>query len=156
MLGDTPDRPSTAGMDEQDIIDLLELQRLTRELLDHLVEMFPPEDVVDLLRAMEMVSKLERETDAYRDLRRSEDATGPFDSCIVDRASRVELTLLPTCLPRQGGAPRGDAAGSSNEAGDRHEQSKTYCSWRLGSGCGCFAQPKERQVRREDHSRRPA
>ena len=39
-------------MDEQDIIDLLELQRLTRELLDHLVEMFPPEDVVDRLRAM--------------------------------------------------------------------------------------------------------
>ena len=30
-----------AGMDEQDIIDLLELQRLTRELLDHLTAMFP-------------------------------------------------------------------------------------------------------------------
>ena len=28
-------------MDEQDIIDLLELQRLTRELLDHLTAMFP-------------------------------------------------------------------------------------------------------------------
>ena len=41
-----------ARMDEQDLIDLLELQRLTRELLDHLVEMFPPEDVVDLLRAL--------------------------------------------------------------------------------------------------------
>ena len=41
-----------AGMDEQDILDLLELQRLTRELLDHLVEMFPPEDVVDLLRPL--------------------------------------------------------------------------------------------------------
>jgi len=27
------------GMDEQDIIDLLELQRLTRELLDHLMAM---------------------------------------------------------------------------------------------------------------------
>jgi hypothetical protein len=41
-----------AGMDEEDILDLLELQRLTRELRDHLVGMFPSEDVVDLLRAL--------------------------------------------------------------------------------------------------------
>jgi len=39
-------------MDEQDLIELLELQRLTRELLVHLVGMFPPEDLVDLLRAL--------------------------------------------------------------------------------------------------------
>ena len=31
-------------MDEQDIIDLLELQRLTRELLDHLTAMFAVEE----------------------------------------------------------------------------------------------------------------
>jgi hypothetical protein len=39
-------------MDEQDIIDLLELQRLTRELLDHLVVMFPEEAAAELLRVM--------------------------------------------------------------------------------------------------------
>ena len=39
------------GMDDQDIIDLLELQRLTRELLDHLTAMFPVEEA-ELLRAM--------------------------------------------------------------------------------------------------------
>ena len=36
-----------AGMDEQDIIDLLELQRLTREPLDYLTAMFPV-GVVDM------------------------------------------------------------------------------------------------------------
>ena len=41
-----------AGMDEQDIINLLELQRLTRELLDHLIAMFPVQEAADLLRAM--------------------------------------------------------------------------------------------------------
>ena len=42
-----------ARMDDQHIIDLLELQRLTRELLDHLTAMFPLEEAaVDLLRAM--------------------------------------------------------------------------------------------------------
>ena len=41
-----------AGMDEEDILDLLELQRLTRELLDHLTAMFPIEEAADLLRAM--------------------------------------------------------------------------------------------------------
>jgi len=39
------------GMDDQDIIDLLELQRLTRELLDHLTAIFPLEEA-ELLRAM--------------------------------------------------------------------------------------------------------
>ena len=39
-------------MDEQDLIELLELQRLTRELLDHLIAMFAREDTADLLRAM--------------------------------------------------------------------------------------------------------
>jgi hypothetical protein len=39
-----------AGMDAQDIIDLLELQRLTSELLDHLMGMFPVEQAADLLR----------------------------------------------------------------------------------------------------------
>jgi hypothetical protein len=38
------------SVDEQDIIDLLELQRLTRELLDHLTAMFPEEEGADLLR----------------------------------------------------------------------------------------------------------
>ena len=53
MRADTA-RPTRqcAGMDEQDIIDLLELQRLTRELLDHLTAMFPPEEAADLLRVM--------------------------------------------------------------------------------------------------------
>jgi len=37
-----------AGVDEQDLIDLLELQRLTRELLDHLTAMFPVEEAVEL------------------------------------------------------------------------------------------------------------
>ena len=41
-----------AGMDEHDLIDLLELQRLTRELLDHLTAMFPVEEAAELLRAM--------------------------------------------------------------------------------------------------------
>ena len=41
-----------AGMDEQDILDLLELQRLTRELLDHLTAMFPVEEAAELLGAM--------------------------------------------------------------------------------------------------------
>jgi len=40
------------GMDEQDLIELLELQRLTRELLDHLTAMFPVEEAAGLLRAM--------------------------------------------------------------------------------------------------------
>jgi hypothetical protein len=41
-----------AGMDEEDILDLLELQRLTCELLDHLTAMFPVDEAADLLRAM--------------------------------------------------------------------------------------------------------
>jgi len=45
-------RPDTVAMAEQDIIELLELQRLTRELLDHLIAMFAREDTADLLRAM--------------------------------------------------------------------------------------------------------
>jgi hypothetical protein len=39
-------------LSEADILDLLELQRLTRELLDHLTAMFPVEEVADLLRVM--------------------------------------------------------------------------------------------------------
>jgi hypothetical protein len=39
-------------MDEQDIIDLLELQRLTRELLDQLTAMFPLLEAAEFLRAM--------------------------------------------------------------------------------------------------------
>jgi len=39
-------------MDEQDIIDLLELQRLTRELLDHRTAIFSAEEAADLLRAV--------------------------------------------------------------------------------------------------------
>ena len=35
-------------MDDQDIIDLLELQRLTRELLDHVTAMFPVEEAAGL------------------------------------------------------------------------------------------------------------
>ena len=38
-----------ASMHERDIIDLLELQRLTRELLDHLTAMFPVEEAAELL-----------------------------------------------------------------------------------------------------------
>ena len=51
MRADTA-RPTRqcAGMDEQDIIDLLELQRLTRELLDHLTAMFPLEEAAELRR----------------------------------------------------------------------------------------------------------
>ena len=41
-----------AGVDEQDLNDLLELQRLTRALLDHLTAMFQVEEAADLLRAM--------------------------------------------------------------------------------------------------------
>ena len=41
-----------ASMDEQDIIDLLKLQRLTRELLDHLTAMFTPEEASDVLREL--------------------------------------------------------------------------------------------------------
>ena len=41
-----------AGMDEQDLIELLELQRLTREFLDHLTAMFAVEQAAGLLRAM--------------------------------------------------------------------------------------------------------
>ena len=40
------------SVDQQDIIDLLELQRLTRELLDHLTAKFPVQEAADLLRAM--------------------------------------------------------------------------------------------------------
>jgi hypothetical protein len=39
-----------AGMDEEDILDLLELQRFTRELLDHLTAMFPVEEGAELGR----------------------------------------------------------------------------------------------------------
>jgi len=39
-------------MDAEDLIELLELQRLTRELLDHLTAMFPVEEAAGLLRAM--------------------------------------------------------------------------------------------------------
>ena len=39
-----------ASMDEQDIIDLLKLQRLTRELLDHLMAMFSMEEAADVPR----------------------------------------------------------------------------------------------------------
>ena len=39
-----------AGMEEQDLLALLELQRLTRELLDHLNAMLPVEEGADLLR----------------------------------------------------------------------------------------------------------
>jgi hypothetical protein len=38
-------------MDDQDLIDLLELQRLTREFLDHLMAMFSLEEAGDLLLA---------------------------------------------------------------------------------------------------------
>ena len=82
-------------MDEQDIIDLLELQRLTRELLDHLTAMFPVEEARGCSGRWQMVSTVERETDTHRQ------KTQPARSTvgIVDPASRVELTLLPTCLP---------------------------------------------------------
>jgi hypothetical protein len=39
-------------MGEYDLIDLLELQLLTRELLGHLTTMFSLEEAADLLRAM--------------------------------------------------------------------------------------------------------
>ena len=37
-----------AGMDEQDIVELFELQRLTRELLAQLTAMFPLEEAAGL------------------------------------------------------------------------------------------------------------
>lgn len=39
-------------MEEQDLIELLELQRLTRELLSHLRSTFEPAEVALLLREM--------------------------------------------------------------------------------------------------------
>jgi hypothetical protein len=39
-------------VDEQDLIELLELQRLTRELLDHLIALFPLEEAAEVLRVM--------------------------------------------------------------------------------------------------------
>ena len=46
---DAPVGHHASGMDDQDVIDLLELQRLTRELLDHLTAMFPVEAAAELL-----------------------------------------------------------------------------------------------------------
>jgi hypothetical protein len=45
-------KPAMRCMEEQEIVGLLELQRLTRELLDHLTAMFPVEEAAELLRAM--------------------------------------------------------------------------------------------------------
>jgi len=39
-------------MDESDVLDLLELQRRTREFPDHLTAMFPVEEAAGLLRMM--------------------------------------------------------------------------------------------------------
>ena len=54
--------PHLARMDESDIVDLLELQRLTRELLDRLLMLFSQQEAVDLLRAM--ADGLERATNS--------------------------------------------------------------------------------------------
>jgi hypothetical protein len=49
----TEDPPGkTAGVNDHDFLELLELQRLTSELLDHLTAMFPLEEAAELLRAM--------------------------------------------------------------------------------------------------------
>jgi hypothetical protein len=39
-------------MDDDNVIELLELQRLTRELLEHLTAIFTLEEAAELLRAM--------------------------------------------------------------------------------------------------------
>jgi hypothetical protein len=43
--------------------------------------------------------------------------SGGHFGCKFHLASRMELTLLPTCLPGQGGCPEGDAAGPGKKNG---------------------------------------
>ena len=45
------------SVDEQDIIDLLELQRLSRELLDHLTAMFPMDGGVLEVRRVSILAQ---------------------------------------------------------------------------------------------------
>jgi hypothetical protein len=73
------------GVDEQDLTELLELQRLTRELLDHLTAMFLVEAAGDLLRAMA------DELDGLVDLDQSDlNATSVADS-VMRRCNRLQV-----------------------------------------------------------------
>jgi hypothetical protein len=47
-----PPELSACGLDEKDILELLQLKRFQGELMDQLLAMFPPEEAADLLRAM--------------------------------------------------------------------------------------------------------
>ena len=70
----------------------------------------------------------------------------PLTQRYTDRASRVELTLLPTCLPGQGGTPQGDAAGPGNRSGTRASSVSMWFNRTGNNWHGQFNDFHERRV----------
>jgi hypothetical protein len=88
-----------AAMDDQDLLDLLELQRLMRELLDHLTGMFSPDEAADLLRVMaDGVENGGCEEIATRDTPRCKWLNEPYERALS--APDFAIALRKTCCTR--------------------------------------------------------